>query len=192
MEKRLYRSRRERMISGVCGGIADYFAVDPTLVRVIWVLVTLTSGGLGFLAYIAAIIIVPEEPRALRPADAAASAAGGPASTAGGIAGGPVGDAAETAANPAGEAGSPMVGEAGQSAGEASATTETHTTWTHSEADRHSGRMIAGLVLVVVGGYFLLHNLLPRFFFLEGRFVWPALLVVAGVLVLARGLQRRG
>lgn len=58
--KRLYRSRKERMIAGVCGGIAEYFNVDPTIVRLAWILLTF-AGGAGIVAYIIAWIIVPEE-----------------------------------------------------------------------------------------------------------------------------------
>lgn len=59
--KRLYKSRTERMIDGVCGGIAHYFDLDPTLVRIAWVVLTLL-GGSGILLYIAAMIIIPKEP----------------------------------------------------------------------------------------------------------------------------------
>jgi phage shock protein C len=59
--KRLYKSRTERMIDGVCGGVAKYFNVDPTLVRVAWVLMTLL-GGAGILLYIVSMIIIPKEP----------------------------------------------------------------------------------------------------------------------------------
>jgi len=59
--RRLYKSRRERMIDGVCGGIAEYFEVDPTIVRILWVLVTLL-GGSGFILYIIAMIIMPVNP----------------------------------------------------------------------------------------------------------------------------------
>lgn len=61
MEKRLYRSRDERMIWGVCGGIAKYFNVDPTLVRLIAVL-TLFFGLAGLLIYVILAIVVPLEP----------------------------------------------------------------------------------------------------------------------------------
>ncbi len=61
--KRLYRSVDERMLAGVCGGIADYFNMDPTLVRVLFVLMSLvTSGPPGIVIYIILAIIVPEEP----------------------------------------------------------------------------------------------------------------------------------
>jgi len=59
--KRLYRSRTERRISGVCGGLANYFNVDPSLVRLLFVLGLLLVGG-TFWAYIIMMIVIPEEP----------------------------------------------------------------------------------------------------------------------------------
>ena len=61
VKKRLYRSRTDRRLAGVCGGIADYLAVDPTLVRIIWVLFGF-AGGPGILLYIIMAAVVPEEP----------------------------------------------------------------------------------------------------------------------------------
>lgn len=61
VKKRLYRSREERRIAGVCGGIADYLAVDPTLVRIFWALLAL-AGGPGVLLYLLMAVVVPEEP----------------------------------------------------------------------------------------------------------------------------------
>lgn len=60
MKKRLYRSSREKMICGVCGGIAEYFDVDPTIIRLIWVLLSFCF-GCGILAYIVAAIIIPKD-----------------------------------------------------------------------------------------------------------------------------------
>lgn len=59
MNKKLYRSNQNRMIAGVCGGIAEYFSLDPTLVRLGWVLFC-ALGGSGILAYIIAAIIIPQ------------------------------------------------------------------------------------------------------------------------------------
>jgi phage shock protein C len=59
--KRLYRSRKEQMVAGICGGIAEYFAVDPTIVRLVFVLLALL-GGPGLLIYIVLWIVIPEEP----------------------------------------------------------------------------------------------------------------------------------
>ncbi len=61
MEKRLYRSRSERMIFGVCGGIAQYFNIDPTIIRLIAVL-TLFFGPMSVLIYLVLAIVIPLEP----------------------------------------------------------------------------------------------------------------------------------
>ena len=58
MKKRLYKSRTNMMLDGVCGGIAEYFEIDPTLVRLGWV-VFCALGGSGILAYIIAALIIP-------------------------------------------------------------------------------------------------------------------------------------
>ena len=63
MQKRLQRSRTEKMIGGVCGGLGEYFGVDPTIVRVLWVGVTLL-GGAGIIAYLILWVIMPAEPPA--------------------------------------------------------------------------------------------------------------------------------
>ena len=62
MEKRLYKSNVNKMISGVCGGVAEYFGIDPTLVRLGWVAFC-ALGGSGILAYIIAAIIIPRNPQ---------------------------------------------------------------------------------------------------------------------------------
>ena len=60
MKKRLYKSRRDQKLCGVCAGIAEYFSIDPTIIRLIWALFTL-AGGAGVLAYIVCAIVIPEE-----------------------------------------------------------------------------------------------------------------------------------
>ena len=59
--KRLYKIEQGKKIAGVCGGIAEYFDIDPTMVRLGWVLFC-ALGGSGFLAYIIAAIIIPRKP----------------------------------------------------------------------------------------------------------------------------------
>jgi phage shock protein C len=61
--KKYYRSRTERMIAGVCGGMAEYLNIDPIIVRVIWVILGLT-GGAGLIAYVLFWLLAPEEPAA--------------------------------------------------------------------------------------------------------------------------------
>lgn len=61
MEKRLYKSNENKVLDGVCGGIAEYFNLDPTLVRLGWILFV-ALGGSGVLAYLIACIIMPRRP----------------------------------------------------------------------------------------------------------------------------------
>jgi phage shock protein C len=58
-QKKLYRSERNKMVAGVCGGIAEYINLDPTIVRLLWVVFSFT--GAGILAYIIAAVIMPIE-----------------------------------------------------------------------------------------------------------------------------------
>jgi len=62
MNKKLYRSKNNVKISGVCAGIAEYFNVDATIIRLLWVLGTLMNFFIGIVAYVACVMIVPEDP----------------------------------------------------------------------------------------------------------------------------------
>ena len=80
MRNRLYRSRSDRMLFGVAGGMADWFDLDPSLVRLVWALLVV-AGGVGLVLYVIAAIVIPEEPLgAAGPAEGAAAtaAAAGP------------------------------------------------------------------------------------------------------------------
>lgn len=156
--KRLYRSRKNRMLGGVCGGIADYFEIDPVIVRLVAVALFFV-GGSAILAYIIALIIIPYEPLAASTGPAGASSA--PAANFA---------ATETAAAPAEPARSP--------------------------AGNESIPLFIGILLIVLGGLFLLHNL-PFFnpFYHEIRyyvrhFFWPSVLIVFGVFLIARGWKK--
>jgi phage shock protein C len=59
--KRLYRSRYQKKLAGVCAGLADFFQIDVTVIRLLWVFLVVFAGA-GILAYIIAWIIIPEEP----------------------------------------------------------------------------------------------------------------------------------
>lgn len=61
MEKKLYKCRNDKKLCGVCAGIAKFFGLDPTIVRLIWVLAVLLA-GCGVVLYIAAALVMPEEP----------------------------------------------------------------------------------------------------------------------------------
>lgn len=60
MTKKLFRSTENRKLAGICGGMAEYFDVDPVIVRLAWVIFIL-AGGAGILAYILGWIIIPEQ-----------------------------------------------------------------------------------------------------------------------------------
>jgi len=61
--RKLYRSRNDRMISGVCGGLGEFFGIDPTLIRIIFVLLAI-FGGSGIVIYLVMLLVVPEQPLA--------------------------------------------------------------------------------------------------------------------------------
>ena len=63
MYKKLYKSRNVKTLAGVCGGLEDYFNIDVTIIRLIWVAVTIATGFFpGIFAYVAAALIIPDEP----------------------------------------------------------------------------------------------------------------------------------
>ncbi|MPW25380.1 PspC domain-containing protein [Alkalibaculum sp. M08DMB] len=59
--KKLYKNRAKAKISGVCQGIAEYFDIDPSLVRIVWAVVSIPSFGIGFFLYIICAIILPDK-----------------------------------------------------------------------------------------------------------------------------------
>ena len=63
--KRLYRSRSDRKIAGVCGGLAGYFGIDPVIPRLVWIVFVLAA-GMGVLAYIICWLVVPQESEAAK------------------------------------------------------------------------------------------------------------------------------
>ena len=59
--KRLYRSKNDRMLGGVCAGLGEHFDIDPTVIRLVWAVITVLSIGTGVLVYVIAWILIPEE-----------------------------------------------------------------------------------------------------------------------------------
>jgi phage shock protein C len=153
--KKLVRSQKDRMISGVCGGLALYLGIDSTLVRIVFVLLGLFS-GLGILLYVILAIVVPNQDRTEAPPSEIA------------------GEGARELAAKAREMGS----QAGQ---------------TMQHVARHAkqqGAFFAGLVLMGLGGWFLLKNLNIRWpWWMELEVWWPAMLILVGVLVLWKHLR---
>ncbi|NIP40039.1 MAG: PspC domain-containing protein [Candidatus Aenigmarchaeota archaeon] len=61
--RRLYRSGRDRILGGVCGGIAEYLGVDPVIIRLLWIVLSFASWGTGILVYIIFWIVIPRNPK---------------------------------------------------------------------------------------------------------------------------------
>lgn len=60
MAKKIYRSSTDKVISGVCGGLGEYFNIDPSIIRLFWLLLSISTSGMGILAYIICSIVIPE------------------------------------------------------------------------------------------------------------------------------------
>ena len=70
-KKKLYRGSTDKIIAGVCGGVAEYFDMDATVLRLIWALIVVFSGFFpGVLVYIIAILVMPEKPSSPKPSTA--------------------------------------------------------------------------------------------------------------------------
>ncbi len=80
MNRRLYRSETEKVLGGVAGGVSEYLDVDPSIVRVVWAVLALITGGVFFVLYIVMWIVVPLAPESAMPpgGDASAGAGGDP------------------------------------------------------------------------------------------------------------------
>ncbi len=163
MEKRLLRSSRDRMIAGVCGGLADYMNLDPTLVRIVFIVLTLVTGGFFGVVYLLLWVVMPESNRPIPTLPAVPPS---------------------SAIVPSGE---PAPAEPG-AAPQASETGTTPGTPAPSAPPRPRDWRIIGWVVLAIGIYLLLGQLgIGR---LVGRF-WPLALVIVGLLMLWPMMRRR-
>ena len=123
--RELRRSTTNRVVAGVCGGLAEYFGVDAILFRLGFVVLTL-AGGFGILVYLLAWIFIPQDVEGAVPRPARGA--------------------------------------------------------------ERDGATVAGLIFVVLGGFLLARALAPDWF--EGRYLWPAVLILIGVAILVRAGRR--
>ena len=165
MRDRLYRSRDDRVVFGVAGGVADWLDLDPSLVRIAFVL-AFVAGGFGLLLYIVMALVVPEEPLGIVSAPAGAE----------GVEAG-LGTAPAAPVAPATSSRSDQR-EARRAARRARRT---------GRSSR--GPVIFGAILVLIGAWLLLRPYMP---FLRDDFLGPAVLVLIGVALLAGALGRSG
>ena len=169
---RIRKSSQDKMLFGVAGGLADYFNVDPVLVRLAFVLTTF-AGGLGLVAYVVMAIIVPQgESNAAHPADVVKENLQS------------MGQEAAQAAH--------RVEDAVRGATSASDTvmppaTPTTKAEQREETRRHTG---LGLILVVLGVLFLLGNL-NALWWLRWTVFWPVVLILAGLAIIIGRMRKR-
>jgi phage shock protein PspC (stress-responsive transcriptional regulator) len=149
--KHLYKSRKNKMLAGVCGGLAEYFDVDPVLVRIIFIVFTI-FGGFAVLAYIIGAIIIPYPP--LEPSELAATSSPSP-----------------TPPPPTAPA-APVI------------------------SAHNNGALIVGVILMVLGAYFLMRNI-PLFHDFYWWIHWhihdyivPAILIMMGTALLIKGTRK--
>lgn len=157
MDDRLYRSRHDRVFSGVCGGLGERFDVDPALVRLGWIVVGILTGVFPLLViYVLMAIVVPEEPPGFVESFAPP----------------PPGTAASAAWRVARET-------------ERAARREARRARRTESRDREMG-MIAGIVLVAIGGAILL----DQWFRIAWSVVWPGALIVIGAAIIVGAVRR--
>lgn len=192
MADRLYRSRDDRMLAGVAGGLARVMDADPSIIRVVWVVMTVLSGGIGLLVYIVMAVVVPEAPDgwdAARGANAAAATPREPVPPGGWI--GPDGTVVPHAGAASGTwgAGASASGGAGTAGAPALAAPDG---WaTPPPRTSRDGRIIAaviGGILILVGGAFLVREFMPA---VDLSTVWPVISIGFGVLLLILSVRPR-
>jgi phage shock protein C len=153
MNRRLHRSHADSVIGGVAGGVAEYLDVDPAIVRVLWALLALITGGVFLIIYIVMWIVVPYGPES-----EVATARG------------------------------PDTPEPGPSDATATSNWDAQLPRRSRRGGSGGGSWILGLVLVVVGLYFLAREYLPD---LDFDRLWPIGLVLLGLFLLVSALRRR-
>lgn len=167
MERRLYRSRSDRMIAGVFGGLAHYFNIDPTIMRVIGVLILIITGFIpAIIGYIIMAIIVPNE----------GSTSSEPRQT--------IKENVEEMKQTADQFGRDVretFEERKSSPSQEARSTETRPTSQRSA-------LWIGIIVIIVGVLFLLGAL--NIWWFSWSYIWPALIIVIGILFLITALRR--
>ncbi|MFH1366523.1 MAG: PspC domain-containing protein [Patescibacteria group bacterium] len=158
MDKKLYRSNKDKIIAGVCAGLGEYFDLDVTLVRIIFVVIVL-AGGAGVLAYIILWILVPQNPGEGRVIKAGSKEA--------------VDQFASEVKGKAEE-----IKEAFSKDGE-----KNEECCTAEEKEKIERRVWPAILLFVIGVFFLAGNFAP--WFTWGK-LWPVLLILAALVMLFR------
>lgn len=179
-EKRLYLSKN-KVISGVAGGVAEYLGVDPTVVRLIWAFTAFA--GAGVIVYLVAMFIIPERPSdkphipdsdEQEAIDDLKQAARQLADTSG--------EVAQDVADRVKRSVDQLVQK---KESDKSATTDKPS----PSADGEESNRSLGIILLIIGAFFLFRNIIPQF---PWAMFWPVALIAVGVVFLAKGVGGRG
>lgn len=156
MAKKLYRSRKNSVIAGVCGGIAEHFDIDATLVRIVAV-ISIFINGIGLIAYVIGWIFIPQNPGSVAEEETDKQE-------------GKTGTIKEKIENVASEIGKEIRGDSDKA------------------GHKKNLALVGGLILICLGLLFLASNFFPWFGFIK---LWPFVLIILGVVILAGGFQKR-
>jgi phage shock protein PspC (stress-responsive transcriptional regulator) len=194
MNRRLYRSRTDSVIGGVAGGVAEYLDVDPSIVRIVWAVLAIVTGGIFFVLYIVMWIVVPQGAQApgvprYQPGPGAVP---GWAPPNGDV---PAGSPPPAAMPAAGETADTGATAAPDDTG-AAEPTEPTPAWNayaapaeeqHRRRGGGNGGVIIGLILILLGAWFLIDQYVPG---LDSDLLWPIALVVIGGALLLISMRR--
>ena len=155
MTDRLYRSPDDRMLAGVAGGVAEMLDFDPSIIRIVWAVLIVLTGGLALLVYIVMAIVVPERPIGVSPRGQGGT------------------DAAGREHRP----GAPPIRRPARTPGRARR---------GDRSDATRGGLVAGLVLIVIGAFFLVREFVPS---IDLGFWWPTVAIGLGVVLVVVALM---
>lgn len=199
MNNRLYRSPTDRVLAGVAGGMAETYSLDPALVRIGWALLVLLTGGVFLIVYIVMALVVP-----LRPLDMPSWSGGGAFGSAMAMPYTSMSGPGVPTTGPAGGEGPPATG-ASAPYGEQStappppdgspapiaAYPQYPPPGYASHPERHgnsSGAVVIGVILVLVGVFFLIRQFIPA---LDFDAIWPVAIIIGGGLLIAFAFRRQ-
>jgi phage shock protein PspC (stress-responsive transcriptional regulator) len=198
VDDRLYKSTTDRSLSGVCGGLAAWLGLDPSLVRIVWVLLALLSGGVFVVLYIVMAVVVPDAPPGWAPRGRVHQS--GPPSWGPGYGQGWGGSAPGGAwTDQTGWQGGarPAAGPPTGAAPDPTASGGTPSSWPEDWGRPRAGQsspfpvdrasIVIGGVLVALGVWFLVKDRIP----INPELVWPVAVIALGGLMIA-GAVRRG
>jgi phage shock protein PspC (stress-responsive transcriptional regulator) len=169
MADRLYRSRDDRMLAGVAAGVADALDADPSIIRIAWALLVIFTGGIAFIVYIVMAIVVPEYPYESGVRGPWSPPPGTPAA------------APTPSAAPAPSAIPPTPYWADDREARRAARRARR-----AVGEPGRGGLVAGVILIVIGGVFLAREFVPWF---DWNLWWPIGLIGLGALLLVVALQ---